>query len=441
VNTDPKSAGADYVPEWMAALGLTKDRGWLTMSKDQLRTMQRPERPLKVRVWATGMLHTASYKGEDAKTMRKGSPNPVPLTPADIITELQIASREYYQEAGIRLMPADISRLRETKENLRRALDGLEDEGIAMRFDAAGVPLRNLSVDQRRRLSGGQTRMKFWLVPRKPNPDTVAAEWERINSEENGPNTGSSEVVKKCLPLNAIAQILNALNLGKIEKAKIEDPKYRGKIEAWMVAAGELWKQMDIGAESGPEVGAESGPEVGAESGPEVGAESGPEVGAESRTLKNNREINVESIAGRSVVPPSLNSESHQTASVSSPEPTDRPITDLRIKTFLADTFPGINFPIESEVLERIGATIRNESNWEQFKAATLKNGPKARGWKYFVRVAESCVPNQATYERSFAAGAGMSHAPSGPRPATAEEIAAYNAEQIAKGKKPWKPR
>jgi hypothetical protein len=434
MNTDPKSAGADYVPEWMAALGLTKDRGWLTMSKDQLRTMQRPERPLKVRVWATGMLHSASYKGEDAKTTRKGSE--VFLTPADIITELQIASRDYYKDAGIELTPAQIIGLRETRENLRRALDGLEDEGIAMRFNAAGVPLRSLSVDQRRRLPGGQTRMKFWLVPRKPDPDTVVNEWKRINGEETGGEPEKGDVGKMCLPLNAIAQILNVLKLGKLEKAKIEDPKYRQKVEAWLLAAGELWKQMNVGAESSTDVGAESGPDVG--------AESSTDVGAESRTLKNNREINVESIAGRSVVPPSLNSAPHQTASASSSESTDRPIMnpyEYKIKTFLADTFPGINFPIESEVLERIGATIHNESNWEQFKAAALKNGQKARGWKYFVRVAESCVPNQATYQRSMAAGAGGYVPRSGPRPATQEEIDAYNAEQIAKGKKPWQPR
>lgn len=170
-----------------------------------------------------------------------------------------------------------------------------------------------------------------------------------------------------------------------------------------------------------------------------------PATNAAPIIIERVREVLREEDTGRSVGPPSLNSAPHHTASVSSPGSTDRPITNpfaYKIKTFLADTFPGINFPLESDILERIGATIRNESNWEQFKSAALKNGQKARGWKYFVRVAESCVPNQATYQqRSMAATAGGVYTPPGPRPATAEEIAEYNREQIAKGKKPWQPR
>jgi len=169
-----------------------------------------------------------------------------------------------------------------------------------------------------------------------------------------------------------------------------------------------------------------------------------PATNAAPISIERVREVSEES-PGRSVVPPSLSSAPLQTASVSSAEPTDRPITNPaneKINTWLRASFPHINFPIEAEKLECIGATIRNESNWEQFKAAALKNGQKARGWKYFVRVAESCVPNQATYQqRPMAATAGGVYTPPGPRPATAEEIAEYNREQIAKGKKPWQPR
>src|SRR5579862_9431871 len=94
-STTPKAgAGAfgDGVPIWMAQLGL-KRSGWLNLSKAQLRTMQEPGKPLKVRVWATGMLHSPGYKGQEAFRMRNDKR--VPLTPRDIIDELFRVAKEY----------------------------------------------------------------------------------------------------------------------------------------------------------------------------------------------------------------------------------------------------------------------------------------------------------------------------------------------------------
>ena len=75
----------DGVPVWMAELGVKKSE-WLSLSKAQLRTMQAPTKPLKVRLWATGMLHSPGYRGEEAFRMRNNKK--FPLAPTDIIEEL-----------------------------------------------------------------------------------------------------------------------------------------------------------------------------------------------------------------------------------------------------------------------------------------------------------------------------------------------------------------
>ena len=86
----------------MAQFGIKKGE-YLSMTKAQLKTQQRPDRPLKVQVWATGMLHCAGYQSQAAMTMRNGKK--VPLAPNDIIRELHNIACKYFQDGGIRGHP------------------------------------------------------------------------------------------------------------------------------------------------------------------------------------------------------------------------------------------------------------------------------------------------------------------------------------------------
>src|ERR1035441_1885615 len=158
-------AFGDGVPVWMAELGLHKSE-WLNLSKAQLRAMQEPGKPLKVQVWATGMLHSPGYKGQEAFRMRNNKK--VPLTSRDIIDELIAVAKRHYEGAGIHPTEEQLARLRKKKEEIRRTLSDRSEEHTSQRTDAKGTPLRELSPNQSRRLSSGRTRTFFWLVPRPP---------------------------------------------------------------------------------------------------------------------------------------------------------------------------------------------------------------------------------------------------------------------------------
>jgi hypothetical protein len=107
--------------------------------------MQRPDKPLKVQIWATGMLHSPGYQGELACTMRNGKK--VPLTSGDIINELFVVAKKYYTAGGIKATEEEMAQRKETKEHVRRALRELEEDGVALRQDDTGVPLRDLAED------------------------------------------------------------------------------------------------------------------------------------------------------------------------------------------------------------------------------------------------------------------------------------------------------
>lgn len=268
----PAYEKSDFVPAWMLDLGV-KPKEWLNMTKAQLRSQQRPDKPLKVQVWATGMLHTSGYNTQEATTLRNGKK--VPLTPGDIATELFTMAKQYYQVAGVKASEKEFAALKESKEDLRQALKDLEDDGVAMRTDAKGTPLRELSADQLRRLPSGRTRMLFWAIPRQPDPIDVASEWqqrlppeppESAPDDPDLPSAVYGEVGKISLPLPPIWQILKGLKIGDSEtaqiKAKIANPAYQKTVERAWLAARKIF--IEVVTESLPdEVGPESPREVG----------------------------------------------------------------------------------------------------------------------------------------------------------------------------------
>lgn len=295
------------VPDWMAKLGVQKGE-WLYLTKAHLRSQMRPDRPLKVQVWACGMLHTTGYRGELATTKRDDQI--VPLTAADIAAELHRAAKDYYKSAGIEDKEGAFASLKEDRAEIRATLAALEEDGVAERQTIKGTPLRDLTGDQLRRLPSGQTRILFWLKPKAADPERVRAQWEErqaeielssddddfatdgdaqlADEEESVSRWDVSKVEVGKYPLRpvAIQQILFNFGIESPEKTKMEDPAYQAIITRAWAAARETF--LHVVNSSLPEVGAASPPEVGAGAPPLIRKESVGEIDAESSTSSSS---------------------------------------------------------------------------------------------------------------------------------------------------------
>jgi hypothetical protein len=260
----PMNGSGEAVPAWMAELGI-KPGEWLRMSKAQLRVLQRPSEDLHIQVWATGMLHSPGYNGQEAVILRNGKK--VPLASGDIIRELHGVAKQYYAKAGLKLTDVEIGRLKEEKEHIRRAMVLLESYGVAMRTDGKGTPLQNLSMDQLRRLPSGRTRMFFWLKPKDADAEVVRCEWRRRQAPNPPPTPepNNPEVATGWLPPPPIWKILNVLKVDKPEKAQLTNPEYQKAVEVGWQAARKVFLEVVTGRL--PQVGAEVPPQVAAAGG------------------------------------------------------------------------------------------------------------------------------------------------------------------------------
>ena len=157
---------------WMAELGL-KEGEWFHASKPALRAGMRPTFELKARVWCCGRLHAESYHGELAMGMFRDKK--IPLSPAGIAQELHQVALTFYAEAGKELTDEEKKTLKVSRQNVRRTLAELEEEGVAERRTADGILLCDLSREQLKRLPIGKIRLYFFARPRpaKRLPDVV----------------------------------------------------------------------------------------------------------------------------------------------------------------------------------------------------------------------------------------------------------------------------
>ena len=207
---------------WMGQFGI-KDGEYLSMTKAQLRTQQRPDRPLKVQVWATGMLHTAGYQGEVAMTMR--TERKVPLAPNDIIKELYAIAVKYFRDGGIQASDAELEKLRETKETIRRALSALEEDGVCQRTDDQGRLLSDLSDTESRKLGNGKIRLCFFLRPKNATPKTVEQDWR-----ERAVKAQEATVDEIRLLTPPIWKILNIFQIEKPGKATLSNAEFQQRV-------------------------------------------------------------------------------------------------------------------------------------------------------------------------------------------------------------------
>jgi len=158
--------------KWMAALGL-KEGEWFHASKPALKAGMRPTFELKARIWCCGILHTQSYQGECAMTKFRNKI--IPLSPAAIAKKLREEALEFYAGAGKVLTKDQEKVLNVSRQHVRRVLVELEREGLAERRTADGVPLRDLSPDELKRLPIGKIRLYFFVrpLPSKTVPDVA----------------------------------------------------------------------------------------------------------------------------------------------------------------------------------------------------------------------------------------------------------------------------
>ena len=191
----PAKTEGGGMPQWLADHGIQPGE-YQYMTKPQLRSQMRPDRPLKVQVWACGMLHTVGYRGETAYTMHRDKR--VLLTPADIGKELQAEAVKFYRSAGVELTLEAVKDLRETKEVLRRTIQELERDGICERW-SDGRLVREMPRSQAQRLSE-KVEYRFFFTPKVAHPEVCKQEWARRTLAKSEDHREAGEVVNSNVP-------------------------------------------------------------------------------------------------------------------------------------------------------------------------------------------------------------------------------------------------
>jgi hypothetical protein len=156
---------------------------WQQISKPQLKSKQRPCYPLKTRVWSTLILHTDGFQTERATKLERGKA--VPITMADIASELNDAAEKYYREAGIE--QADTHPV--TSEQTRRCIVDFEQDGLCGRQEDG---------------------IYCWLIPRTPAPKRVKKQYAEATAE-----TESSD----------LPQVFKVFHLS-LTKKQLQDPQF-----------------------------------------------------------------------------------------------------------------------------------------------------------------------------------------------------------------------
>ena len=92
----------------------------------------------------------------------------IPLTPALIAKQLHEVDVLYFAEAGKILSPEQNAALRPSRQHVRRALEDLDNDGLAERRTNTGALLRDLSIEELQRLPTGRVRLRFFTRPVRP---------------------------------------------------------------------------------------------------------------------------------------------------------------------------------------------------------------------------------------------------------------------------------
>lgn len=398
----------------MAALGI-KEGEWFHASKPALKAGMRPTFELKARVWCCGMFHTQSYQSECAMTKFRGKI--IPLSPAGIAKKLRDEAMEFYAEAGKVLTKAQEKVLNVSRQHVRRILVELEREGLAERRTADGVPLRDLSPDQLKRLQIGRIRLYFFVrpVPSKTVPDVAINGY--ISFAFLSPL--ESRVLNKVLqrfelqadPYVAgegyVQETVKVAIAGYVDSRTVALEDYR---KAEDVAAQTLKKALDVAISSERIVSnLVSNPTVRREApAPAVAVPPSSEVHVRNplptdQPVLNGGKTAKSAAVGRSVEDPLAKQQSEP----KQPEatvllPADTATLQPKIREWLVRTYALPTGP-PGDVLAELAKLCRDEAGLEQLKVECTKTqNADPKSYRYFLPIARRCAEHRPEYEEAL---------------------------------------
>ena len=182
--------------DWLRTYGI-EDAEWGTSIRPQIKGGTRPG-ILKERIWIIGILATSNYHGELAMTKFKN--RLIALTSNRILKQLNQETDDWAASVFPDLTPEEKYKLHATKQDVRRALASLEDEGRALRTLKDGTLLRDLPTDRKKGLQQGDILLFFMFRPFKAEPNTVVS---HCLPKFAPPSPKPGAVVSKCLPMFA----------------------------------------------------------------------------------------------------------------------------------------------------------------------------------------------------------------------------------------------
>lgn len=230
-----KSFNATPTPaarHWMDAYGI-KFEERLSITKAQLKVKLTPAHPLKTRVWAFLLLHTAGYQGELAQIMKRGHKTPV--TSQDIAEGLQHAAVEYYRGAGIALTKQQIADLITDRANLRKALSEMEDDGMCERR-VEDKPLKSIPIGEREAKLNGKVEIYVFLKPRKADTEVIRREFAESIAISMPENVQGVNFHPPDFSIQQITRLLKIENpaLSKFLRLASSNPSYMAIVsQAW----------------------------------------------------------------------------------------------------------------------------------------------------------------------------------------------------------------
>lgn len=291
----PVNGTGNGMPVWLSDLGIQPGE-WQYAAKPTYLSLMRPVYPLKVQVWACGMLQTIGYQGELAVKLVKicGVTKRIPFTPADVAKKLHDVACEYYLAAGIE-DNGTFWKLKETKQAIRAALAELEEEGMCERKTGEGKPIREMKADQVRQISSGQIRLYFYARPKWGDAEIAkrvhtealrAYEMCKLRQEMHTP-----KVAPSVLPHPPILQILKVFSVGRPDRETLKDAGYQERVaRAWGSARTVFLANLEqVVIESLPQVAATVLPQGAATPVPEVAPTGRQEVTVSVRESATSR--------------------------------------------------------------------------------------------------------------------------------------------------------
>lgn len=235
---------------------------WLMATKPMLEAAMRPNpgTPLKERIYACGILHTAGFQSELAVRLHKNKFYPV--TANDIRLELIEVTKKTLANAGIELTKLLKDQIDWVicKSTVRRAFAQLEREGRAYRVvRSTGKRLSELTNEQKKGLHNGDILLFFPFRPFEPEPSLVSTEclptFALASPKEPG---GEPRVSTNLRPIFADLRLIKfdmtELTLEEVDGCVSLKAEIKGAAEdyrkATAVALAESQKRVSVGVQN-----------------------------------------------------------------------------------------------------------------------------------------------------------------------------------------------